>query len=64
MFPAHPSGALLARTLQHGATGVETNQHCPLARFERAQQLLEQGKFKNTEPEPYRIFAVYSTEWP
>ncbi len=46
------------------ATEVETNQHCLLSPFERAQQLLEEGKFKNTEPGPYRIFAVYSTQWP
>lgn len=46
------------------ATEVETSQHCLLSPFERAQQLLEEGKFKNTEPGPYRIFAVYSTQWP
>ncbi len=46
------------------ASEVETNQHCLLSPFERAQQLLEEGKFKNTEPGPYRIFAVYSTQWP
>jgi hypothetical protein len=44
------------------ATEVETNQHCLLTSFERAQNLLEEGKFKNAEPGPYRIFAVYSTE--
>jgi hypothetical protein len=46
------------------ATEVETNQHCLLDRFERARQLLEEGKFNNAEPGPYRILAVYSTEWP
>ena len=46
------------------ATEVETNQHCLLSTFESAQQALEEGRFKNTEPGPYRIFAVYSTEWP
>jgi len=46
------------------AADVETNQHCLLTSFERAHQLLETGKFKNTEPGPYRIFVVYSTEWP
>ena len=46
------------------ATEVETNQHCLLASFEQAQQLLEDGKFNDAEPGPYRIFAVYSTEWP
>ena len=46
------------------ATEVETNQHCLLSSLEQAQQMLEQGKFKNTEPGPYRIFAVYSVQWP
>jgi hypothetical protein len=46
------------------AAEVATNQHCLLASCERAQQLLEEGRFKNTEPGPYRIFAVYSTRWP
>ena len=46
------------------ATRVATNQHCLLPSLEQAKQLLRQGKFKNTEPGPYRIFAVYSTPWP
>ncbi len=46
------------------AAEVETNRHCLLPTFERARQLLEQGKFRNTEPGPYRIFAVYLTQWP
>ena len=46
------------------ATEVQTNRHCLLPSLEGAQQVLVEGKFKNTEPGPYRIFAVYSTEWP
>ena len=46
------------------ATEVETNQHCLLPSLERAMELLEEGTFQDTEPGPYRIFAVYSTEWP
>jgi hypothetical protein len=46
------------------ATEIETNQHCLLGSLERAQHLLETGKFKNSEPGPYRVFAVYSVEWP
>ena len=46
------------------ATEVETNPHCLLASFDRAQKLLEEGGFRNAEPGPYRILAVYSTEWP
>ena len=47
-----------------GQSEVETNQHCLMASLEQAQQLLENGKFKNAEPGPYRIFAVYSSGWP
>ena len=46
------------------ATEVATNQHCLLTSLEEAQHLLESGKFNNTEPGPYRIFAVYSVECP
>lgn len=46
------------------ASEVETNEHCLLPSFEKAKQLLEEGRFENTEPGPYRIFAVYSVRWP
>ena len=43
---------------------VQTNEHCLLPTLESARQLLQDGGFENTEPGPYRIFAVYLTEWP
>jgi hypothetical protein len=46
------------------AIEVETNSHCLLTSLERAQELLQEGRFKNAEPGPYRIFAVYSAKWP
>lgn len=46
------------------AAEVETNQHCLLTSLEVAQYLLEQGKFKKSEPGPFRIIAVHSVEWP
>ena len=46
------------------ATELETNQHCLLATFDKAKHYLDDGRFKNSEPGPYRIFAVYSTDWP
>jgi hypothetical protein len=46
------------------ATELETNQHCLIESFERAKQLIEEGKFHNSEPGPFRILAVYSTKWP
>jgi hypothetical protein len=46
------------------AVEIETNEHCLLASLEEARQMLEQGRFKNSEPGPYRIFQVYSVPWP
>lgn len=46
------------------ASEIETNEHCLLPTFEKARELLEEGKFENSEPGPYRIFAVYSVQWP
>lgn len=43
---------------------IDTNEHCLLPSFEKAKELLEEGKFENSEPGPYRIFAVYSVQWP
>ncbi len=44
------------------AREMEINRHCLLASLEEAQHLLESGHFKNGEPGPYRIFAIYSIE--
>ena len=46
------------------AAEVETNTRCLLQSFEQARALLEHGTFNNSEPGPFRIFAVYSVEWP
>lgn len=46
------------------AKDLRTNQHCLLDSFEEARQYLEQGIFNNSEPGPYRIYAVYAVEWP
>ncbi len=61
-FFARTSPECSPLSCNHLATNVETNQHCLLFSLEQAQQLLEQGKFTNTEPGPYRIFAVYSVK--
>ena len=45
------------------AEDVATNSHCLLASVERAQELLERGTFTDTEPGPYRVFAVYPVVW-
>lgn len=46
------------------AAEVATNERCLLHSFEQARALLENGTFNNSEPGPYRIFAVYSVGWP
>jgi hypothetical protein len=46
------------------AKNLTTNEHCLLDSFEISKQYLEEGRFTNTEPGPYRIFAVYAVEWP
>jgi hypothetical protein len=46
------------------AAEIDVNKHCLLKTFEEARELLERGAFENSEPGPYRIFAVYSVQWP
>ena len=44
----------------HMAETIPVNKHCLLATFEEAKRLLESNAFKDCEPGPYRIFAVYT----
>ncbi|MGQ0556282.1 MAG: hypothetical protein ACT4PN_10130, partial [Nitrospiraceae bacterium] len=44
------------------ANEIQTNSYCLLPDFETATQLVETGRFNNSEPGPYRIFAVYTLE--
>ena len=46
------------------AQAIPTNSHCLLASFDDAYARVNRGEFNNSEPGPYRIFAVYSTDWP
>jgi len=46
------------------AARIKTNLHCLFSSFDEARQSLESGKFDDSEPGPFRILAVYSTEWP
>jgi hypothetical protein len=45
------------------AAELPTNSHCLLASFAEAKRQLETGAFGNSEPGPYRIFAVFSVNW-
>lgn len=42
------------------AQELTVNKHCLLDDLKEAKKFLEQGKFHNCEPGPYRIFAVYT----
>ena len=44
------------------AEEIPTNPHCLLDDLQTAKTLLETGAFKNSEPGPYRIIAVYTLE--
>jgi len=46
------------------AEELSANSHCLLGTFEEAEANLNSGKFDTAEPGPYRIFAVYSVDWP
>lgn len=48
----------------HLAENSPTNSHCLFRSFEEAESRLMSGSFANSEPGPYRIFAVYSVAWP
>ena len=39
------------------------NAHCLFSTFAEAEGALNSGAFKDAEPGPYRIFAVFSVEW-
>jgi len=41
------------------ADGMKVNEHCLFETFEDAKAALESGRFDNSEPGPFRIFAVY-----
>jgi len=45
------------------AEELRTNEHCLLASFDDAYSKVTSGLFNNSEPGPYRIFAVYSVDW-
>jgi len=44
------------------AEHIRTNQHCLFGSFADAETSLNKGDFRNSEPGPYRIFAVYALE--
>jgi hypothetical protein len=46
------------------AEALRTNSHCLFESFDEAWANVNSGEFAGGEPGPYRIFAVYSVDWP
>ncbi|MBX9747048.1 MAG: hypothetical protein K2X34_09115 [Hyphomonadaceae bacterium] len=44
------------------ADEITVNSHCLFDSFDDAKNALEAGKFDDSEPGPYRIFAVYAVD--
>jgi hypothetical protein len=44
------------------ASKIKTNSHCLLDSFDDAKNRLEAGQFDQSEPGPFRIFAVYKID--
>lgn len=42
------------------AATIPVNQHCLFSTFEEARNAIEQGLFENSEPGPFRVFAIYT----
>jgi hypothetical protein len=62
-FFAHSSPECSPLSCNRMAGEMPTNQHCLLDSFEYAYEKVSAGAFNQTEPGPYRIFAVYSVPW-
>jgi hypothetical protein len=46
------------------AETLHTNAHCLFASLDEAKANINNGAFSRGEPGPYRIFSVYSLDWP
>ena len=42
------------------AAAITVNRHCLFESFDQAKQSRETGQFDNSEPGPFRVFAVYT----
>lgn len=61
-FTVHTSPECSPLSCNGAATAVLTNRHCLLSSLDEAKALVEGGAFENTEPGPFRIFAVYTVD--
>lgn len=62
-FTARTSPECSGLSCSNLAAELHTNAHCLFSSLEEAETSLNDGKFANSEPGPYRIFAVYSVDW-
>jgi hypothetical protein len=61
-FSAHTSPECSPLSCNNVARTVPTNRRCLLGSFDEAKARVEAGAFDNSEPGPFRIFAVYSID--
>ena len=61
-FSVHTSPECSPLSCNNVATTVPTNRHCLLSSFDEAKARVEAGAFENSEPGPFRIFAVYTID--
>ena len=59
-FTAHTSPECSPLSCNSLATSIPVNHHCLFNTFAEAKVSLEAGRFRNSEPGPYRIVAVYT----
>lgn len=46
------------------AEEIKTNKHCLFDTLQEGIERINDGSFKEGEPGPHRIYAVYSIDWP
>ena len=59
-FSVHTSPECSPLSCNSIAETIETNRHCLFASFDEAKAHVEGHDFDDSEPGPFRIFAVYS----
>lgn len=59
-FSVHTSPECSPLSCNSLATTISVNKHCLFNTVEEAIEAINAGLFQNTEPGPYRIFAVYT----
>ena len=62
-FTAHTSPECSGLCCSGLAKELPVNEHCLFPTFKDAEAAVGSGAFNQSEPGPYRIFAVYSVNW-